>query len=246
MKEMYIVYCSYPYTDAPERRKKEITEIGRRLWESGGLLPLIPHNIFDELYDLPPGYSHPEIAIAELFLISHCHAFAYDPQQISAGVNWEKSFADLIGKPIFTFDELLNGRRPTSTEGEARFKFRIVPSPSETQGREQVSVEKGKKDDFGKPMVDLLIPEFIEDLAKVLTMGAQKYGLENWKHNLEKRRILAALYRHLLQYHKGEVYDEESGLNHLCHIAINAMFLYWYDEVRSKGLREMLKEDLKK
>jgi hypothetical protein len=37
-----------------------------------------------------------------------------------------------------------------------------------------------------------------------------------------------------LKYHKGEIYDEESGLSHLCHIAINAMFLHWYDEVLPK------------
>lgn len=83
-------------------------------------------------------------------------------------------------------------------------------------------------------MVDLLIPEFLEDLARIMTMGAKKYGVENWKNNLEHRRILAALYRHLLAYHRGEKCDQESGLNHLCHVAANAMFLYWYDEVKGK------------
>lgn len=93
--------------------------------------------------------------------------------------------------------------------------------------------EIGKKYDAGKPMVDLLVPEFIEDLAKVMTMGAKKYGIENWKGDLAKRRILAALYRHTLAYHRGEITDPESGLNHLCHVACNAMFLYWYDEVKN-------------
>ncbi|NVM20579.1 MAG: hypothetical protein HWN68_02225 [Desulfobacterales bacterium] len=89
----------------------------------------------------------------------------------------------------------------------------------------------GVKYDQGKPMVDLLVPEFVEDIAKVLTMGAEKYGIETWKKGLEAPRILAALYRHVLAYHKGENIDPESGLSHLCHISCNAMFLYWYDEV---------------
>jgi hypothetical protein len=94
--------------------------------------------------------------------------------------------------------------------------------------------EAGKKYDQGKPMVDLIVPEFIEGLAKVMTMGAEKYGIENWKKGLDKRRILAALYRHLLAYHKGEVYDSESKLNHLLHVAANTMFLFWYDEVHKQ------------
>lgn len=91
-----------------------------------------------------------------------------------------------------------------------------------------------EKFDEDKPMVDLIVPEFIEGIAKVMTMGAKKYGIENWKKGLERRRILAALYRHLLAYHKGEKYDEESELNHLLHVAVNAMFLFWYDEVNKK------------
>jgi len=95
-------------------------------------------------------------------------------------------------------------------------------------------MSKGKKFDRGKPMVDLLVPEFLLDMAKILTIGARKYGLENWKQGLAKRRILAALYRHLLAYHRGERYDQETKLSHLCHIGCCAMFLYWYDEVKEQ------------
>lgn len=94
--------------------------------------------------------------------------------------------------------------------------------------------ETAKKFDKGKIMVDLLVPEFLEGIAKVMTMGAKKYGAENWKKGLAKRRILAALYRHVLAYHKSEIYDKESGLNHMLHVACNSMFLYWIDEVQKK------------
>jgi len=100
------------------------------------------------------------------------------------------------------------------------------------EGKSYMSEENGRKDDYSKPMVDLLVPEFLEELAKVMTMGAKKYGLYNWQNNLDKRRILAALYRHILAYHEGEIYDKESGLNHMAHVAANAMFLFWYNDVR--------------
>ena len=87
------------------------------------------------------------------------------------------------------------------------------------------------KNDSGKPMVALLVPEFIRDMAKVLTFGADKYGKENWKRGLEKDRILSALYRHTLAHHSGELKDPETGLNHMVHVACNAMFLYYYEEV---------------
>jgi len=93
---------------------------------------------------------------------------------------------------------------------------------------------EAKKFDEGKIMVDLLVPEFLEAVAKIMTMGAKKYGSDNWKKNLKQNRILAALYRHVLAWHKGEKYDEESGLNHMGHVACNAMFLYWYDDVKEE------------
>jgi hypothetical protein len=238
LKKTYLVYAAYPYTRDPERTTKEISAKVRHFYELyDDLLFIVPHLAFDALWDFPKGYSHPEVCLLELALISKCDIFAYDPANVGIGVNWEKSCADLLQIPVLTYDELESGNRPqgafVNPDAEIylqkhliRFR-KIFRTPSQEQ-------PAGIKFDQGKIMVDLIVPEFIEDLAKVLTMGAQKYGVENWKGNLEKRRILAALYRHLLKYHKGETYDDESKLNHLCHVAINAMFLYWYDECQKK------------
>lgn len=89
--------------------------------------------------------------------------------------------------------------------------------------------DKGTKNDLDKPMVSLIEPMFIEGMAKVLTLGIQKYQIDNWKKDLSTARIISALYRHLLAYHDGEITDPESGLSHLYHIACNAMFLDYYD-----------------
>jgi hypothetical protein len=94
-------------------------------------------------------------------------------------------------------------------------------------------LKRAFKDDEDKPMVDLVVPQFIEGVARVLTFGAKKYGKGNWRR-VEKERYLAALYRHVLAYHRGERLDRESRLHHMLHAAANCMFIYAMDEVLGK------------
>jgi hypothetical protein len=86
-----------------------------------------------------------------------------------------------------------------------------------------------KKYDEGKPMMSLLDPFFIEKMAKVLTMGAKKYDKYNWQTCTDTDRFKDALYRHLIAYLKGDRIDDESGLPHLAHVCVNAMFLDFFD-----------------
>lgn len=87
----------------------------------------------------------------------------------------------------------------------------------------------GVKHDQDKPHMNLLlqeIPNALVEVSKALRMGELKYGRENWKKvdNLEDR-YLAALLRHLVAIQMGEKQDKESGLSHLAHVAVNALFL---------------------
>lgn len=85
------------------------------------------------------------------------------------------------------------------------------------------------KFDSGKPLFSLIEPKFALELAKVLTMGAEKYGPEDWKTtDNAHRRYLDALHRHLNAFERGEMNDPESGQSHLAHVAANAMFLHWF------------------
>ena len=43
----------------------------------------------------------------------------------------------------------------------------------------------GMKYDSGKPRYDLLPPELLEEAAKVLTFGAQKYEPRNWEAGMD-------------------------------------------------------------
>lgn len=89
----------------------------------------------------------------------------------------------------------------------------------------------GRKFDSGKPEFSLLPPWALESVAKVLTFGAQKYEVDNWKYveNGAQRYKNAAM-RHLNDYMKGEKFDQETGLNHLAHAVCCLMFMLDADE----------------
>lgn len=87
--------------------------------------------------------------------------------------------------------------------------------------------QQGLKYDQDKPRMDLLDPEFLEGVAKVLSFGANKYDAHNWRLGIPLSRLLAAAYRHLGQYNSGADLDKESGLNHLYHASCCLMFASW-------------------
>lgn len=90
-------------------------------------------------------------------------------------------------------------------------------------------MSEGKKFDTDKIQYDLIDQYALEDMAKVLTFGASKYGRYNWK-GVEECRYQAALMRHFESYRKGEKSDSESGVSHLAHVLVNAMFLYCFEK----------------
>ena len=95
-----------------------------------------------------------------------------------------------------------------------------------TEESEKSQPEVGTKHDSGKPRYSLVIQEFIDDLIEVLEFGAKNHGDFNWK-NVDKVRFQDAMYRHFSKYTKGELYDEDTGKQHMVHIACNAMFLHY-------------------
>ena len=92
----------------------------------------------------------------------------------------------------------------------------------------------GRKDDFGKTRYDLLPPEMLDGVAKVLTFGAGKYGQRNWEKGMGWGRPFAALMRHMWAWWRGEAADPESGMSHLWHAGCCIAFLIAY-EARGAG-----------
>jgi len=83
-------------------------------------------------------------------------------------------------------------------------------------------MNEGLKQDQGKDRWDLLPYSAVEQVVKVLSFGANKYGDENWKkvENLDQRYFAASM-RHEMKYKhsvdRDDANDDESGLHHLAH-----------------------------
>lgn len=98
-----------------------------------------------------------------------------------------------------------------------------------------------KKFDGKKNRLELIEPEFIEGLGRILSFGAEKYEANNWKKASspeDQQRIYGALQRHLLAYKKGEKLDPETGESHLYHACCNLMFLDYQDRMELKEPNE--------
>lgn len=83
----------------------------------------------------------------------------------------------------------------------------------------------GIKDDSGKLRFDLIPPEAMEELARVYTIGAVKYGDRNWEKGLHWGRVFAAMMRHAWAWWRGEKLDPEDGQHHLASVAWCALSL---------------------
>lgn len=83
----------------------------------------------------------------------------------------------------------------------------------------------GRKFDNDKPRADLLLDfgKALIAIAEVATFGAKKYAAHDWLHVPDARdRYQAAMLRHLLQSNTEEV-DPETGIEHIAHVAWNAL-----------------------
>lgn len=108
------------------------------------------------------------------------------------------------------------------------------PKPKATQPKVQ-PINTGAKYDTGKERFDLMQPEFELEMARVLTYGADTYGENSWQGVSDAvRRYTAALRRHTNAMMRGEIYDAVTGRTHASHIAINAMFLHYFQTKKNE------------
>lgn len=99
-----------------------------------------------------------------------------------------------------------------------------------------VTAYEGKVDGAGfktvmaepKDPLDLIPPQFLEDLSKVLLYGLKKYAKNNWVRGMSWECTTAAALRHIMAFRRGEEMDPDSGLPHVLHAAFGMMALHWY------------------
>ena len=91
---------------------------------------------------------------------------------------------------------------------------------------------KDYKWDEGKLKYNLILTEFLEEMAEVLTKGEVNHpaieGLPSWQL-VEPEAYLNAMFRHIQEYRKDPTsLDKDMGTHHMSHVAVNAMFLMWF------------------
>ena len=90
------------------------------------------------------------------------------------------------------------------------------------------------KVDAGKARLTLVPRKIIWAIAKIREYGTNKYkDPDNWKR-VEKERYKDAAFRHFLAYLDDEKStDDESGFEHLWHLACNVAFLIEMEETNN-------------
>jgi hypothetical protein len=114
--------------------------------------------------------------------------------------------------------------------GPAKLPDLRGPAPGDTAANAKANT--GLRFNAGKPMLSLIDPEFLVEMAKVMTKGAEKYARDNWRKGLPISGIDDCLLRHQGKAQRRLGNDEESGCSHYAHVAINAMFAWWMEKYR--------------
>ena len=100
---------------------------------------------------------------------------------------------------------------------------------------------EGMKFDAGKPEYGLVPAYALDEVAKVLTYGAQKYPPNNWRClSNPRKRYFDAAQRHTWAIARGDVNDPESGLPHAAHAIACLMFLLEYQMCAEKDSAQFL------
>lgn len=87
-------------------------------------------------------------------------------------------------------------------------------------------MSESKKNDRidNKVMMELLPWTELEEVGKVYTAGAKKYGPHNWENLPDGyQRYKGAMLRHLIEVEKGNAIDEEAGCMHAAQVVWNAL-----------------------
>lgn len=106
-------------------------------------------------------------------------------------------------------------------EAEPRIELDYLSDPlSNVPSDLRLIQDANPKTAFGikKPSMHLIPGTALMMLAKVMALGAKKYGAFNWRVAPVPASVyVSALFRHVYQWFDGEDIDPESGAPHLAH-----------------------------
>lgn len=100
--------------------------------------------------------------------------------------------------------------------------------------RENIETELAYKETSNKLSYSEIDPYFLEQMARRMNEGKQKYGPNNWKKLSDINELLDAAQRHLLELRKmmeegfEPIPGQETDLQHCAALACNAMFIHYH------------------
>ncbi len=93
-----------------------------------------------------------------------------------------------------------------------------------------------------KVMMELLPWPELEEIAKVYTAGAKKYGAHNWENLPDGyERYKGAMLRHLTEVEKGNDVDDDTGCLHSAQVAWNAIAMLHFKMKELENVKLNLK-----
>lgn len=163
--------------------------------------------------------------------------FEYDGGVLEVVEGYGSSQTDCVGCAFANSTLCLGNFCTRSNRKDGKNVYYKLVELSKTKDMEQKTETKNtsKKNDRidDKPMWELLPLQDIEDVVKVYTAGAKKYGPDQWQNLPDGyKRYKAALFRHLVEYEKGNWLDEETGCIHLAQVAWNAIAMLHIEKER--------------
>lgn len=119
---------------------------------------------------------------------------------------------------------------PDTHVGKTIFSERQQDIRGHTYDSLRYATKAGVKFDQDKPQWTLVPFKALDEVVKVLTIGAKKYAPDNWKKVPNARqRYIDAAFRHMSAYAAGEKLDDETGKSHLAHAMCCLLFLLAFD-----------------
>jgi len=126
----------------------------------------------------------------------------------------------------------------TTLEAASKYARPEVRPPNRPSAQQKS--EPALRYDAGKPRFELIPPDALVEVAKVYTMGAEKYDVDNWVKGMSWRRVVGSMLRHTMSWLGGEDVDKESGVAHMAHVAWGALTLISYGK-RGVGADDRVK-----
>ncbi len=151
---------------------------------------------------------------------------------------------DVLKSAIAAVDAAISAGAPA--QGEAHGSYfpnhpRVRPieaaaakAASDAEIAEAKAAEGGVKFDQGKLPWQLLPFDALEQIVRVLQVGATIYDARNWERGMDWERPYGAALRHMTAWWRGRGLDPDIRLPHLACAATEILFLLAY-ELRGLG-----------